>query len=141
MAVPPPETGLVIAYAYLWQHEHLAGHEEGHKNRPAVIVLSIPQRDATMVTVLPITHRPPENLDWAVEIPLPIKRHLGLDDERSWVIVAEGNQFLWPGYDLRKVPRTSRYSYGFVPPRFFVHVLEAFRSLHRTGNVRLTPRS
>ena len=38
----------------------------------------------------------------AVEIPMPIKRHLGLDDDRSWIVVDEGNEFLWPGYDLRK---------------------------------------
>ncbi|MGH7102211.1 MAG: hypothetical protein ACREFJ_07420, partial [Acetobacteraceae bacterium] len=41
-----------------------------------------------------------------IEIPLPIKRHLGLDDDPSWIVVAEGNEFLWPGYDLRKVPQT-----------------------------------
>jgi hypothetical protein len=33
----------------------------------------------------------------AVEIPLPVKRHLGLDDNPSWIVVAEGNEFLWPG--------------------------------------------
>ena len=120
MATPRPEAGLVISYAYLWHHEHLAGHEEGRKNRPAVIVLATrqPGRECIEVTVLPVTHRRPDNPDWAIEIPLPVKRHLGLDDTRSWIVIAEGNDFLWPGYDIRKIPGADRYDYGFLPPRF-----------------------
>jgi hypothetical protein len=111
MPIPTPEPGLVISYAYLWHHEHLAGADEGRKHRPAVVTLvTVPSGgDGVEVTVLPITHRPPDNPDWAVEIPPPVKRHLGLDDAHSWIVVAEGNDFLWPGYDLRKVriPRES----------------------------------
>ena len=66
-------------------------------------------------------------------VPAPVKRHLGLDDQRSWIVVAEGNEFIWPGYDLRKVPRTDCYAYGFLPPRFFNQVLEALLALHPTG--------
>jgi len=40
MAIPTPEAGLVISYAYLWHHEHQAGREEGQKDRPSVIVLA-----------------------------------------------------------------------------------------------------
>jgi len=90
--------------------------------------------------VLPITHRPPDNPEWAVEIPPPVKRHLGLDDARSWILVAEGNDFLWPGYDLCKVPGVDRYDYGFLPPRFFNKVLAAFDRLRATGKARFTPR-
>ena len=32
--------------------------------------------------------------------------------------MAEGNEFVWPGYDLRKVGRKNRYDYGFLPPKF-----------------------
>lgn len=28
---------------------------------------------------------------------------------RSWIVVAEGNEFLWPGSDLRKIPAADRY--------------------------------
>jgi hypothetical protein len=45
------------------------------------------------VTVLPITHRAPHDPASAIEIPLPIKRHLGLDDDLSWIVVDEGNEF------------------------------------------------
>jgi len=105
-------------------------------------VLAIERVDdgATAVTVLPITHSAPADPASAVEIPLPVKRHLKLDDARSWIIIAEGNEFLWPGYDLRKIPNTDRYDYGFLPPRFFNQVLEAFVSWHRAGKRRLTPR-
>ncbi len=142
MAIPTPEAGLVISYSYLWHHEHQAGLEEGRKDRPGVIVLAIERADdgTTVVTVLPITHRTPADPASALEIPLRVKQHLGLDDGRSWVIVAEGNEFLWPGYDLRKVPNTDRYDYGFLPPRFFKQVLDAFVAWHRAAKRRLTPR-
>lgn len=142
MPIPNPEPGLVISYAYLWHYEHQAGREEGQKDRPSIIVLAVEREagDATVVTVLPITHSPPAQLASAVEIPLPVKRHLGLDTDRSWVVVAEGNEFLWPGYDLRKIPHTDRYDYGFLPPRFFNQILEAFAACYQVGKRRLTPR-
>ena len=128
MPIPNPEPGLVISYAYLWHHEHEAGRKEGLKDRLSVIVVAIEREadDATIVTVLPITHSPPADQNSAVEIPLPVKRHLGFDDERSWIVVSEGNEFRWPGYDLRKIGRTDRYDYGFLPPRFFNQVLDSF---------------
>jgi hypothetical protein len=142
MSIPNPEPGLVISYAYLWHGEHQAGREEGHKDRPSVIVLAVERAvdEATIVTVLPITHSPPGAATAAVEIPQSVKRHLRLDDDRSWIVVAEGNEFLWPGYDLRKVPHSDRYDYGFLPPRFFNQVLEAFAACHQAGSRRLTSR-
>ncbi len=142
MSIPAPEAGLVISYSYLWHREHEAGQEEGRKDRPSVIVLAVEREadGAVLVTVLPITHSPPANPASAVELPAPVKRHLGLDSERSWVIVSEGNEFLWPGYDLRRVPNANRYDYGFLPPRFFDQVLDAFLSCHRTGQGQSTPR-
>jgi hypothetical protein len=128
MPLPNPEPGLVISYAYLWHHELQAGQEEGSKDRPSVIVLAVESETdgGTMVTVLPITHSAPADPASAVEIPAPVKRHLGLDNDRSWIVVSEGNEFLWPGYDLRKRPDSDRYDYGFLPPRFFNRVLKAF---------------
>jgi hypothetical protein len=71
MPIPNPEPGLVISYAYLWHHEHQAGREEGQKDRPGVIVLTVEREtdDATIVTVLPITHSAPVDPASAVEIP------------------------------------------------------------------------
>ena len=142
MAIPAAEAGLVISYACLWHDEHTAGRDEGRKDRPSVIVLAVEREDdgATEVVVLPITHRTPVDPAAAVEIPGMVKRHLGLDDDRSWIVVAEGNEFVWPGYDLRKLPHSNRYDYGFVPPRFFNQVLEAFAGWYRSDRRRLTPR-
>ena len=111
--------------------------------RPSVIVLAVERGadGATLVTVLPITHSQPADLTAAVELPAPVKRHLGLDGERSWVVVSEGNEFVWPGYDLRKVPNTERYDYGFLPPRLFTRVLGAFVACFRESKGRTVPRS
>jgi hypothetical protein len=143
MALPEPESGLVISYAYLWHHEHDGGQEEGRKDRPAVIVLAAERASdgAIIVTVLPITHRAPDDPAAGVEIPPTVKRLLGLDLARSWIVVSEGNEFVWPGYDLRKVPGSrTRYDYGFLPPRFFDQVRKAFGLWYKTRKARLTGR-
>jgi hypothetical protein len=142
MAFPKPEPGLVLNYAYLWQDEHRAGLEEGRKDRPSVIVLCVTREEdqAVTVTVLPITHSAPSHAKSAIEIPHAIKSHLGLDDERSWIVVTEGNDFVWPGYDLRKVPQTGNYTYGFLPPRFLEQIVDAVTAHHKTAKLKLTPR-
>ncbi len=142
MPIPTPEPGLVISYAYVWDHEAQAGQEEGRKDRPCVIVLAVErQQDGeTLATVLPATHRPPDDASAAVEIPRAVKQRLDLDDDRSWVVVSEGDQFVWPGYDLRKVRSTDRYDYGYLPPRFFKDLLVAFSAWHKANRVTLTPR-
>lgn len=139
MAIPAPKPGLVINYAYLWHREHQAGREEGRKDRPGVIVLCVdePETGATAVTVLPITHSAPTANGEGVEIPPPVKRHLGLDDEPSWVLVSEGNEFVWPGYDLRRRRKDGSYAYGFLPPRFFDRVVKAFVDWHKSRGGRL----
>ncbi|PWB84267.1 MAG: growth inhibitor PemK [Methylocystaceae bacterium] len=142
MPIPTPEPGLVISYAYLWHDEYGAGQEEGLKDRPSAIVLVVERvsDDATIVTVLPITHSAPRDPKSAVEIPPAVERHLGLDDSRSWIVVSEGNEFLWPGYDLRKRPHTDRYDYGFLPPRLFDRVRAAFLEWRDARRARTTPR-
>jgi hypothetical protein len=61
------------------------------------------QRDAGkpyQVAVVPITHLPHSDPHVAIEIPPAVKKDLGLDEERSWIVVDEFNTFTWPGYDL-----------------------------------------
>lgn len=143
MGLPSPEPGLVLNYAYLWHREFQTGQDEGLKNRPSVIVLCVKRKadDAASVIVLPITHSPPLNSGDAVEIPPRIKAHLGLDEARSWVVVTEGNEFIWPGYDIRKVPGQDDYAFGFLPPRFFTQIVTAFAAHHRAGRGKTTPRT
>lgn len=122
--LPEPFPGLVIRYSYLWRKDHLAGKEEGVKDRPCAIVLSA-RTDGkdTVVTVAAITHTPPANSAMAVEIPLRVKQHLKLDSERSWIVCTEVNRFIWPGPDLRRIPGNGNsFSYGVLPPLFFKQV-------------------
>jgi hypothetical protein len=66
----------------------------------------------------------------AFRLPSAVCRHLGLDDEPSWVVVDEINEFTWPGYDLRPVPgRPGHYSYGFLPPKLLFEIIERMRTL------------
>jgi len=82
----------------------------------------------TIVTALPITHSAARASAETVEIPLAVKRRLGLDEARSWVIVSEVNRFLWPGPDLRPVSRNEpgRFEYGLLPPSLFRQIREKF---------------
>jgi hypothetical protein len=67
--LPVPEPGLVVSYSYLWQSEYERDQEEGVKDRPCAIIL-IAEDDVgeTVVTVVPITHSPPQHQRDAVEI-------------------------------------------------------------------------
>ena len=139
MTFPVPEPGLVIRYSYLWLRDHRQGREEGTKDRPCAIVLTAARRDGeTHVLVVPITHSPPETLDTALELPASVKRHLGLDTEPSWVVLAESNAFEWPGPDLRRVGdrNDSSIAYGFLPPRFFMELRRRFLALEMASRSR-----
>jgi hypothetical protein len=145
VTIPVPGVGLVIRYSYLWHSEYLAGREEGQKDRPCALVAAIRTGEAgeTRVLVLPITHSPPVASSDAVEIPLLIKERLGLDAGRSWIVVSEWNDFVWPGPDLRPVPGADPASvaYGFLPLRFFTAVRERFHELARKGRARAVQRT
>lgn len=142
MPLPDPELGLVISYAYLWRRDYLAGHEEGQKDRPCVIVLAVDRGvDGTKVTVVPVTHSQPRDPSVVVELPPAVKRHLGLDHERSWVMLDEGNRFVWPGFDLRLVPNANgRYEYGFLPPRLFAALVTRFEMIWAAEKGHVVPR-
>ncbi len=135
MALPTPEPGLVIRYSYLWHKEFMAGQEEGVKDRPCAIVAAIQTDDngRRRVLVLPVTHSKPDNLELAIEIPASVKRHLGLDEEQSWIVLSESNEFLWPGPDLRRVRNgdDSTVAHGFLPPRLFATVCQRFIALEK----------
>lgn len=106
MAWPRPQPGLVIRYSYLWARDHARGQEEGVKDRPCAIILVSALDDGDeVVTVLPITHSPPLDPELAIELPQSTKARLGLDGERSRVVLSEVNRFVWPGPDLR--PRST----------------------------------
>jgi len=131
--LPAPHPGLVIRYAYLWKREYEAGQEEGSKDRPCAIIMAVTDDEGeSQVLVLPITHTPPYDAADAVEIPLVTKQRLGLDGERSWIVITEVNEFVWPGPDLRPVPGgDGSIAYSVLPPRLFEVVRDRF--LDRSG--------
>lgn len=144
MTWPTPQPGLVIRYSYLWRREALAGHEEGLKDRPcAVIIASTDDEGRTQVYAVPVTHSSPPDAETAIEIPLVVKARLGLDSERSWVIVSEANVFAWPGPDLRFVSGRGSQSaaYGFLPPAFFRIVRDRFLAMDRQRKAALVKRT
>lgn len=145
MSWPTPQPGLVIRYAYLWRKEADAGREEGVKDRPCAVVLAVDTEDGeTVVYVLPITHAPPRIAENALELPQPTKSRLGLDSDRSWIVLTEANVFTWPGPDLRFVPGRGPESiaYGMLPPALMRIVRERFAGMleaRRAGTVTRTP--
>jgi hypothetical protein len=144
VSLPKPEPGLVIRYSYLWLREHREGREEGVKDRPCAIVLAARDSDnQTHVLVVPVTHTPPANLAEALELPAAIKRHLGLDTERSWIVLNESNLFGWPGPDLRRIGDRDDGSvaYGFLPPRFFAELRRRFVALETAARSRRVRRT
>jgi hypothetical protein len=129
VAFPTPVPGLVIRYAFLWREEAAKGLEEGGKDRPCAVILVVRDDDGEpIVTVLPITHSPPTDPQLAVELPSVTKRRLGLDDDRSWVVVTDANRFAWPGPDLRTAPTGDPASaaYGLLPAGLFREILDKF---------------
>lgn len=142
MALPTPVPGLVIRYSYLWRAEHARGQEEGVKDRPCAIVFTVvDDADATMVTVLPITHTPPRDERMGVEIPAQTKRRLGLDDARSWVVLTQANRFAWPGPDLRPLTQgdAGSVAYGLLPYALFEDIRRGFLALLPARIARAVP--
>jgi hypothetical protein len=135
----PPKPGFVIRYLYDWSTEGLAAPPSAEKERPAVIILSVTKsNDRILVRVGPITHRPPDDMSRAMEIPPLTKTRLGLDGARSWVILDHANEFVWPGPDVRPVPgrEPTTIYYGPLPPAFYDAMKLKLLGLLRLGRAR-----
>ena len=135
----PPKPGFVIRYLYDWSTEALVAPVTAEKERPAVIILSVMKSaDRILVRVAPITHRQPDDLSRAIEIPALTKARLGLDGQRSWVILHHANEFIWPGPDVRPVPgrKPATIYYGPLPPAFYDAMKLKLLGLLRLGRAR-----
>jgi hypothetical protein len=142
--LPTPAPGLVIRYSYLWHSEFASGRDEGLKDRPCAIVATV-RTDvdgATRVLVLPVTHAAPAKGTAAIEIPAVVKRGLGLDADRSWIVLAEWNEFVWPGPDLRPAGRgDGRFDYGLLSSGFFTRVRDEFVATVEAGRANRVRRT
>jgi len=125
-ALPRPVSGLVIGYSYLWEAEYRAGHEEGTNDRPCAVVIATRTEDGDIVvTLAPVTHSLSARMQDGIELTAEVKRSLGLDTERSWLICSELNRFVWPGPDLRPISRRTpgNVVYGMLRAPFMGQVL------------------
>ena len=75
-----------------------------------------------------------------VEVPPDTKRQLGLDDERSWIVLDEANRFAWPGPDIRPfdTPKGRVISYSFLP---FNSVRDRFLALDAAAQTKSVTRT
>ncbi|PWC33138.1 hypothetical protein [Azospirillum sp. TSO35-2] len=113
MRIPDPKPGLVFRYAYTWKDQPSGTG----KDRPPCLVVAI-RGDGreTRVVIVPITHSPPAADVAAIEIPPAVKDRLGLDGDRSWIILTEANIDVWPSPDLRPIPgKPDHVAYGLLP--------------------------
>jgi hypothetical protein len=138
---PAPAPGLVIHYDYLWRRQHAEGIENAAYPRPCVVVIAVQSRvrDALRVLVAPITHSAPRPGQSVIALPPRVKQSLGLDSERSWIVVDEANEFDWPGYDVRP-DRSGRTVYGFLPPKLYEQVRLAMLDRLAGGGLDRTAR-
>jgi hypothetical protein len=144
VSLPAPRVGLVIRHLFLWSHEAQEGKDEGVKDRPCAVVLTLHREGLrSAVRVLPITHTFPTDLAGAMEIPPLTKRVLCLDADRSWIILDEANDFIWPGPDLRPAVSGdwSTATYGMLPKKFMTMLMERLshrRHLKKVKTVKQT---
>ncbi|MDP1641390.1 MAG: hypothetical protein Q8L59_04345 [Phenylobacterium sp.] len=69
----------------------------------------------TEVLLAPITHSPPEDGTAALEVPTKVGKHLGLDEERSYIIADETNSVAWDDAGIVPAEPGKRWVYGRVP--------------------------
>lgn len=142
MKKPEPEIGLVIKYDFLWSHEREQGYEEGAKERPCVIVTAIVRKDdgVTEVLVAPITHSPPREGVVAIEIPHKVGRHLGLDDQRSYIIANESNSVARGDAGIVPVTPGKQWAYGRIPKALYDHLRTSMLNLLNRRKLKTTVR-
>ncbi len=106
-----------------------------------VVLAQIIQNGLTQLLVAPITHSPPRQLAEAIEIPPKVKAYLGLDEERSWVVVTELNRFIWPGPDIRTAKGKDTPLYGPIPAKLFQQVRQAISDRAEAHRLDISPRT
>ncbi len=143
MERPEPKVGLVIRYDFLWSHERERGREEGAKERPCVIVTAVVRKNTgeTDILVAPITHSPPREGDAAIEIPHKVGRHLGLDDERGYIVADEVNTVSWDDAGIVPVRPGRQWAYGRIPKGLYDQLRAAMLVLVRQGRLKTANRT
>jgi hypothetical protein len=76
-------------------------------------------------------------------MPERVRRHLGLGEERSWIIADEYNLFTWPGPDIRPIRHGDDIDpcYGKVPGKLFEQVRNLMLRAAGVGKLKATKRT
>lgn len=136
MKKPDPVPGMVVRYDFLWDKEARRGRIEGRKDRPCAIV--VVAAETGHVVLVPVTHTPPAS-GTGIELPQRVKAHLGLDDERSWVVLTDLNRVLWD--DAGIVPATrARWDYGALPQPLLIEIQQGIAKLARQQRLAVVNR-
>jgi hypothetical protein len=106
-----------------------------------VVVARIEEAAGPSILVAPVTHTAPGKATDAVEIPLNVKKRLGLDEDRSWIVMTELNRFIWPGPDVRPVPETGVPFYDALPDWLFERVRSGILQHSAQGRLKVTKRT
>lgn len=143
MALPNPELGLIVHYSYVF-HARSKNIGDAGKNRPCLIAAVFADPDdppKTGVLFLPISHTPPGGDDVGVELTMDAKYAAGLDAEKQWILVSQGNRDTWPE-DIFHLPgRPGVFAYGFLPPGVFRAVQVAFGRLFAARKFNVVARN
>jgi hypothetical protein len=139
-----PKPGLVVRYDYLWKDEEVAGLESG-KDRPCAIILVAKARadGSRQVILCAITHSPPTTEELATSIPPKVARHLGLDDQPSWIKTNEVNVLTW---EKNRIPygispvRQGTWVFGEIPASLAQMAFDQVREKARQGLLNLVRR-
>lgn len=106
-----------------------------------VVVARIEAAAGPLILVAPVAHTAPEKANDAVEIPANVKKQLGLDEDRSWIVVTELNRFIWPGPDVRPAPETGAPFYDALPDWLFERVRSGILRHSGQGRLKVTKRT
>lgn len=109
-----------------------------------VVVVGIHKRDhGIQLLVVPVTTSLPRSADTTIEIPPRVRAHLGLGEQRCWIVTDEYNLFTWPGPDIRPVGngRSIQPRYGSIPARLFEQVRAGIERSARSGKLKKTKRT
>jgi hypothetical protein len=106
-----------------------------------VVVATIVRNERTQLLVAPVTHVEPERGSEAIEIPPIVKRQLGLDRDRSWIVLTELNGFIWPGPDVRIAPGQESPFHDAIPDWLFFQVKEGIQRHFGAGGLAITRRT
>jgi hypothetical protein len=106
-----------------------------------VVVARIEEAAGLLILVAPVTQTAPEKTGDIIEIPSNVKKQLGLDEDRSWIVVTELNRFIWPGPDIRPLPETGAPFYDALPDWLFERVRDGVLQQSARGRLRVTKRT